>query len=73
MDELDREIELQLSRTVLALSREIQSLCDRGLLTDAQADRLIDLLDADDPEAAAEETARIMAEALERAGVRRSA
>lgn len=67
MDELDREIALQASRTALALSREIERLRGHGLLTNAQADRLIELLDSDDPEAAAQETARILAEAMDRA------
>lgn len=69
MDELDREIALHESRTALALAMKIQTLRERGLLTDAQADRLAALLDEPDVEAAAEETARIMREAMERARI----
>ena len=70
---VDDEILATEARLANKFAMRLLDLASQGLLTDAQADRLIDLLDADDPEAAAEETARIMAEALERAGVRRSA
>ena len=63
MDELDREIALQVSRTALALSREIERAAERGWLSKEQADRLITLLD-DDPARALQETAEIMAEAM---------
>lgn len=63
MDELDREIALQVSRTALALSREIERAKERGWLSAEQADRLITLLDAD-PVRALQETAEIMAEAM---------
>ena len=63
MDELDREIALQVSRTALALSREIEQATERGWLNAEQADRLIALLDAD-PALALQETAEIMAEAM---------
>lgn len=63
MDELDREIALQVSRTALALSREIERAKARGWLSAEQADRLITLLDSD-PALALEETAEIMAEAM---------
>ena len=63
MDELDREIALQVSRTALALSREIERAKARGWLSPEQADQLITLLD-DDPARALHETAEIMAEAM---------
>lgn len=63
MDELGREIALQVSRTALALSREIERAAERGWLSAEQADRLITLLDAD-PVRALQETAEIMAEAM---------
>ena len=62
-DELEREIALQISRTALALSREIERAAERGWLSAEQADRLITLLDSD-PALALQETAEIMAEAM---------